>query len=244
LLPLLDAHGLDASILVQARQTPSESDSLLGVAAQTPRIAGVVGWVDLSAPEVDREIERLAANERFIGVRHIVQDEPDDGFLLRPDFLNGVSKLDRHGLSYDILVFERQLPVAIEFARRFPDQRFVLDHIAKPRIAAGELSPWREHLGELARCPNVACKVSGLVTEGNWRGWKLADFGPYLDVVLQAFGPERLMYGSDWPVCNLAADYGRVYALADAFAAQLSLDERAGFFGGVAARWYQLGSGE
>jgi L-fuconolactonase len=241
LVPLLDAHGLDGSVLVQARQTALESDWLLGLAEQCPRIKGVVGWVDLLAPGADQELERLAAHPRFVGVRHIVQDEPDDRFLLRPEFLRGVARLARHGLCYDVLVFERQLPAALEFVRHFPEQRFVLDHVAKPKIAAGEISPWRERIHELGALPNVACKVSGLVTEANWEHWSTADLLPYLDVVLEAFGPERLMYGSDWPVCTLAGDYGRVYSLAQEFAEQLSPDEQAGFFGGVAARWYGLG---
>jgi L-fuconolactonase len=240
LVPLLDAHGLDGSVLVQARQTALESDWLLGLAEQCPRIKGVVGWVDLLAPGVDQELERLAAHPHFVGVRHIAQDEPDERFLLRPEFLHGVSRLARHGLCYDVLVFERQLPAALEFVRHFPEQRFVLDHVAKPKIAAGEMSPWRERIEELGALPNVACKVSGLVTEANWEHWSTADLLPYLDVVLEAFGPDRLMYGSDWPVCTLAGDYGRVYSLAETFAERLSPAERAGFFGGVAARWYEL----
>lgn len=243
LRPLLDGLGFDGSIVVQARQTRDESDWLLQLAATHPRIAGVVGWVDLSAPDVDSELERLASAPRFVGVRHIVQDEPDDRFLLRPDFLHGVSRLERHGLCYDVLVFERQLPAAIEFVRRFPAQRFVLDHIAKPKIAARELSPWRERIRELAEFPNVACKISGMVTEANWKTWRPEHFRPYLDVALDAFGPERLMYGSDWPVCTLAASYQEVHSLAEGFASAFSAEERAGFFGGVAERWYQLPTG-
>jgi L-fuconolactonase len=241
LFPLLDHHRIDGSIAVQARQTAAESDALLALADAQPRVVGVVGWLDLMAADVASELERLAYHPKFVAVRHIVQDEPDDRFLLRPEFMRGVGLLGGYELCYDILVFERQLPAAIEFVRAFPEQRFVLDHIAKPKIAAGELTPWRECIAELGRLPNVACKVSGMITEADWTRWKPLDLRPYLDVVLDAFGPGRLMYGSDWPVCTLAGDYGRVHALATEFADQLSADEQAGFFGGVAERWYRLG---
>lgn len=241
LLPLLDAHGIDGCIAVQARQTRTESDALLAVADGEARVVGVVGWVDLRAADAEAELERLSAHPRFVGVRHIAQDEPDDRFLGRADFQRGVALLGRHDLTYDLLVYERQLPAAVDLVRALPEQRFVLDHIAKPKIAAGELSPWREHLVELSRCPNVACKVSGLVTEADWQRWQPSDLRPYLDVVLEAFGPERLMFGSDWPVCTLAASYGKVFSLAEQLAARLSPAEQVSFFGGAAERWYRLG---
>jgi len=240
LFPLLNGQGIDGCIAVQARQNERESDDLLALADANARVLGVVGWVNLAAEDVADELDRLGAHRRFVGVRHIVQDEPDDRFLLRPEFMRGVAQLAARDLCYDVLVFERQLPAAIEFVRAFPEQRFVLDHIAKPKIAVAELSPWRERIVELARSGNVACKVSGLITEADWQRWQPSDLAPYLDVVLEAFGPERLMYGSDWPVCTLAGDYDRVYSVAAAFAAPLSVSERAGFFGDVAARWYGI----
>lgn len=239
--PLLDAHGFDGCIAVQARQTLSESESLLAVAKAAPRVLGVVGWVDLRAEALDDDLARLCADPRFVGARHIAQDEPDDSFLSRPDVQRGIGRLARYGLTYDVLVFERQLPSAIELVRRFPEQSFVLDHIAKPKIRSNELSPWRERIRELARSPNVVCKVSGLVTEADWEKWSPAQLKPYLDVVLEAFGPERVLFGSDWPVCTLAASYTRVVDVAEAFSEQFSASERERFFGGTAYQVYGLG---
>lgn len=239
--PHLDEHGFHASIVVQARQVPTESDWLLSLAEATPRIAGVVGWVDLCADSVEQELERLSANPKFRGVRHIVQDEPDDAFILRPDFVRGVEAVQRLGLVYDVLVFPKQLGSAVEFARGLPEHVLVLDHIAKPPIADGELGSWKQNIQDLARLPNVFCKVSGMVTEASWVNWKPEDFDPYVDVVLDAFGPERLMYGSDWPVCLLAASYEQVVRVAERFATRLSEDEQRKFFGDTAARCYGIG---
>ena len=171
-------------------------------------------------------------------MRHVVQDEPDDRYLLRPDFLRGVGKLAAFDLTYDILIYPRQLPAALEFVRHFPDQPFVVDHLAKPPVRDGMLSPWREQMRELAGHPNVWCKVSGLVTEADWRGWKPDDFRPYLDVVFEAFGTDRLMFGSDWPVCTLAGGYDRVYELIDRYTAGLDAVGRANLFGQNATRFY------
>ena len=206
--------GFGGSIAVQARQSLAESHWLLGLADADPRILGVVGWVDLQSDSVEESLAMLAAHPKFVGVRHVVQDEPDDRFLLRPAFLRGLGRLRAHGLTYDLLVYPRQLPAAIEVVRQFPEQPFVLDHIAKPLIRDGMVSPWREQIRELARFPNVCCKVSGMVTEADHRSWKPDQFHPYLDVVLEAFGPGRLLFGSDWPVCLLAASYPEVLELA------------------------------
>lgn len=239
LAPLLAAAGMDGTVAVQARQTVEESRWLLALADASPLIKGVVGWVDLRSPTVDASLELLTAHPRFRGVRHVAQDEPDD-FFLGFDFRRGIARLADHGLTYDLLIFERQLPATIDLVRRFPNQPFALDHIAKPRIRTGALSPWREQIGELARCPNVVCKVSGLVTEADHAGWKPADLRPYLDAVLTAFGPERLMYGSDWPVCLLAADYARQHEVTAAYFSGLSAAEQAAIFGGNAVRFYGL----
>lgn len=246
LAPLLASVGLDGCIAVQARQSLEESRWLLELAERAPIIKGVVGWVDLRGESLGRELAELAElapHPKFVGVRHVVQDEPDDRFLLGEDFQRGIGQLAAHGLTYDLLIYPRQLPAAIELVGRFPNQPFVLDHIAKPPIKEGALSPWCEQIRELAQAPNVMCKVSGMVTEADHGRWQPSDFRQYLDVVLEAFGAERLMFGSDWPVCLLAAGYGEVHRLATNFAAQLSPEEREAFFGGNAARFYGIVQG-
>ncbi len=232
--------GFDGSIAVQARQSVEESCWLLQLADADPRIHGVVGWVDLRDEAVDDVLVELASHRRFVGVRHVVQDEPDDRFLVRSEFVRGLRKLAAHRLTYDLLIYPHQLPAAIELVRLLPEQPFVLDHLAKPRIKAGELSPWREQIRELAQSPNVWCKVSGVVTEADWQAWKPSDFAPYFEVALEAFGPGRLMFGSDWPVCQLAADYSAVHELALSTWNGLSADELAAVWGGNCARFYGL----
>ena len=227
--------GLEGSIAVQARQTVAESDWLLGLADADPRVKAVVGWVDLRSPKVVEDLARLSRHPRFAGVRHVAQDEPDDRFLVGADFVRGVGHLHQFGLRYDLLVYERQLPAAIELVGKFPEQPFVMDHIAKPKIKEGRLSPWKENLKELARAPHVLCKVSGLVTEADPKAWKPEDLRPYLDVVFESFGPERLMWGSDWPVCLLAGTYERVYRVIEEY---VPAAHRAAVFGGNCARFY------
>ena len=241
LAPLLKAAGLDGCIAVQARQSLKESRWLLELAEHHSIIKGVVGWVDLRAPDMETDLAALAAHPKFRGVRHVVQDEPDNQFMLGPDFLRGIGKLHTLGLTYDLLIFPRQLPAAIEVVRRFPEQAFVLDHIAKPDIKTGAISPWREQVRELAKFPNVCCKVSGMVTEADHATWKPEDFAPYLEVIFAAFGEDRLMYGSDWPVCLLAGSYERVFSLADQAARVLGTTAREKFLGGNAARFYGVG---
>lgn len=238
--PLLASAGLDGCIAVQARQTVEESRWLLTLADHAPIIKGVVGWVDLQSERVEEQLAELSKHPRFVGVRHVVQDEPDVNFMLRPNFLRGIGRLKLFKLTYDILIYPKQLPAAIELVKRFPEQAFVLDHIAKPFIKDGVLSPWREQIRELAKAPNVWCKVSGMVTEADHANWKPSDFKPYLDIVFEAFGEERLMYGSDWPVCLLAGSYERVFGLVDNYTRQLSRDARAGFLGDNAARFYRI----
>jgi L-fuconolactonase len=232
--------NFDGSIAVQARQSVEESCWLLQLADADPRIQGVVGWVDLRDESVGDVLAELASHRRFVGVRHVVQDEPDDRFLVRPEFVRGLRKLAAHRLTYDLLIFPHQLPAAIELVRLLPDQPFVLDHLAKPRIKAAELSPWREHIRLLAEAPNVLCKVSGVVTEADWQAWKPADFTPFFEVAMEAFGPGRLMFGSDWPVCQLAGDYSAVHALAATAWNGLTQEELAAVWGGNCARFYGL----
>lgn len=240
LRPHLAEQSLNGSVAVQARQDLDETRWLLGLAQQHTFLRGVVGWVNLCSPEVGEELDDLAQDPHFVGVRHVVQDEPDDRFLMREDFCTGVAQLASRGLVYDVLIYPNQLPAALEFTARFPDQPMVLDHIAKPYIGRGELEPWATQIRELGRRENLTCKVSGMVTEARWDSWKPTDFHPYLDVVLEAFGPERMMYGSDWPVCRLAAEYGPMKAIVEEHLGALSPDEGAALWGGTAARIYGL----
>ena len=210
LKPELDRTGFEGTIAVQARQTLEETRWLLQLAEAAPFVLGVVGWTDLRSAEVRMQLSEFCGNPKFVGVRHIVQSETDDRFLLQPEFLRGIALLEEFDLTYDILVYPRHLPVATEFLKHFPRQRFVLDHLAKPLIKSGSVEPWRTHIRELAPHPNVGCKLSGLVTEADWQNWKSADIKPYLDVAFESFGPDRLMIGSDWPVCTVAGSYARV----------------------------------
>ena len=235
----VDIHGC---VAVQAQQTVAEARWLLSLADRHDFIKGVVGWVDLQSPRVEEQLAELSTHPRFVGVRHVVQDEPDDDFMLRPEFLRGLARLKEFDLTYDLLVFPKQLPAAIEVVERLPEQSFVLDHIAKPFIRDGTLEPWRELIRELAQAPNVWCKVSGMVTEAKWRGWQPDDFRPYLDVAFEAFGIGRLMFGSDWPVCTLAGSYEQVRKLVDEYAAQLPPAAHAKLFGKNAMAFYQLGA--
>ena len=207
LLKEIRAAGVDGAVSVQARQTVAESDWLLGMAEKNDFLKGVVGWVDLRNKGVDKDLERLAKHKKFKGVRHVVQGEPDDNFILGAAFNEGIKKLLKYDLRYDILILERHLKPSIAFVDKHPKQIFILDHIAKPRIKERILSPWREHMLELAKRPNVYCKISGMLTEADWKKWSAADLAPYFDTTLQAFGPKRLMLGSDWPVMLVAGKY-------------------------------------
>lgn len=240
LAPLLAAEGIHGSVAVQARQSVAESHWLLKLAQDHPLVKGVVGWVDLRSDRVGDDLHALAANPTFVGVRHVVQDEPDPRFVLGSDFGRGLRELHQHGLTYDLLLYPDQLPAAIELVGLVPEQPFVVDHLAKPRIAAGEIEGWERDLRAIARHDNVCCKVSGMVTEAARRGWKWDDFTPYLDVVLEAFGPARLMVGSDWPVCLLAGEYADVAAIPRDYFGRLSADEQAQIHGGTATRFYGL----
>jgi len=240
LAPLLQANGLSGSIAVQARQSLKETRWLLKLAQENEFIRGVVGWVDLSSPQVTEQLQGFAGNQKLVGVRHVVQAEPDDEYMLRPEFRRGIAQLAEFGLVYDLLLHPRHVPVAVKLVREFPDQPFVLDHIAKPPIAAGTLEPWARDIRRLAELPNVACKLSGMVTEARWREWTQDDFRPYLDVVLECFGPSRLMIGSDWPVCTVSTDYGATLGIVLRFIGQLAPSERDAILGGTCARVYRI----
>ncbi|MDQ2840945.1 MAG: amidohydrolase family protein [Acidobacteriota bacterium] len=232
--------GIDGVICVQARQTIEETRWLLQLAAGNDFIKGVVGWVPLIDPAVDALLASLTENRLLKGVRHVLQGEPDDLYMLRDDFNRGIDALEPFGLVYDILIFERHLPAAIEFVDRHPSQTFVLDHIAKPRIREGILSPWNENLRALAQRENVYCKISGMVTEAGYQTWTEDNLAPYFDAVLEAFGPKRLMFGSDWPVCLVATTYAQWFDLVRGRIAALSQDEQDSILGGTAARAYSL----
>jgi L-fuconolactonase len=232
--------GLNGSVAVQARQTLEETRWLLACAADCPTILGVVGWAPLASEEAPEILAELASDPLLKAVRHVVQDEPDPDFLLREDFNRGVSQLDPLNLAYDILIRDHQLRQATRFVELHPNQRFVLDHLAKPRIRERVLEPWRSDLTRIAAHPNVACKLSGLVTEADWKSWTLDDLRPYLDTALELFGPARLMAGSDWPVCLVATSYSRWWSTLLAWAEPLSASERASIFGQTAERVYRL----
>jgi L-fuconolactonase len=232
--------GVTGTVAVQACQNLAETEWLLQTAAQHSLIQGVVGWVPLYSPDLASVLDRFASNPSFKAVRHVVQDEPDDRFILGPGFNRGVEQLQRHSLVYDILIFERHLPHAIEFVDRHPQQVFVLDHIAKPRIKENLLEPWAGHIRELARRENVYCKLSGMATEADWTHWTAQQLRPYFDVVLAAFGPRRLMFGSDWPVLNLAAEYSTWLDTVRTWIADLSPDEQRRILSGTAREAYRL----
>jgi L-fuconolactonase len=231
--------GIDGVITVQARQTLEETGWLLELARSHEWVKGVVGWVPLVDPDVRVQIQEHSRSPKLRGVRHVLQGEPDE-YLSRDDFNAGVAALREFGLRYDILILERQLPATIKFVDRHPEQIFILDHVAKPKMKARELSPWRENIRELARRPRVYCKLSGMLTEADWSHWSVDDLRPYVHVVLDAFGPERLMFGSDWPVCLVASEYGRWVQTVEELTGALSDEERSRIFGGTARDAYRL----
>jgi L-fuconolactonase len=239
LKPQLEQSGFQGSVAVQVRQTLDETRWLLELAESNAFILGVVGWVDLRSPRVRDELKSFVGKSKLVGIRHIVQGEPDD-FLLQPDFLRGISMLEEFDLAYDILIYPKHLAQAAEFVGRFPRQRFVLDHLAKPPIKSGAVDAWARGMRELAAFPNVYAKLSGLVTEADWHGWKPEDARPYLDVAFECFGPTRLMIGSDWPVCTVAASYARVMSLIKDYLRSSTAADRESVLGGNASRFWRL----
>ena len=238
--PILNNNEVDGCVAVQADQSEAETKFLLRMAGENDFIKGVVGWVDLRADNIADRLAHFSQDKKLKGVRHIVQEEPDPEFMLRKDFQNGIGHLARFGLTYDILVYPNQLAAAVLLSRAFPDQKFVLDHIAKPRISEGLDNQWVHHIKELALNPNVSCKVSGMGTETRNFKWQQEDFSPFMEVVLDAFGWQRLLYGSDWPVCLLGAGYKEVLTIVTDYINKLPEKEKAGIMGLNANNFYSL----
>ena len=246
LAPRLAATGVERTVLVQTRSSVSETREFLATANATSFVAGVVGWVDLTAGDVADAIAELRAGpggEWLVGIRHQVHDEPDADWLLRPEVQRGIAAVGRAGLAYDLLVRSRELPAALQTVRALPDVRFVIDHLAKPQIGEGLLQPWADLITPFGELPNAWCKVSGMVTEADWNDWRPGDFTPFVELAMSVFGPGRLLFGSDWPVCLLAASYERVFELAGETLGALSDAERNAAFGGNAAEVYRLATG-
>lgn len=238
LMPELAAHGLGGCIAVQADQSEKETLFLLELAEDYPAIRGVVGWADLRNENCAAQLEYFSQFARLCGFRHIVQAEPDDDFMLREDFLRSIGYLTEFHFTYDILIYPRQLGAAIKLVETYPDQPFVIDHIAKPLIKDKVLTPWEQQIKVIATNPNVYCKVSGLITEADWHAWQPDDFKPYLDIVFAAFGIDRIMFGSDWPVCLLAGSYQRVIELIEDYTRGFTAEEKEKTFGLNAMRFY------
>lgn len=238
--PVLTANGVEACVAVQADQSEQETQFLLGLAGKHDFIKGVVGWVDLRADNIEERLQYFSQFPALKGFRHIVQGEPDDRFLLREDFCNGISLLAKYNFTYDILVFPHQLPAVVEFVSKFPNQRFVIDHLAKPDFKKGLDHEWAQHIRAIAHHRNVYCKLSGMVTEADWAHWKQEDFDPMIEVVLTAFGSSRVMFGSDWPVCLLAADYAEVKRILENYISGFSHSEVGMIMGGNARTFYKL----
>jgi L-fuconolactonase len=240
LAPELKANGIDAVIAVQADSSENETRFLVDLAERDARIAGVVGWVDLRSPQLEERLKVLSKFPKLRGFRHVAQAETDNRFLVQPDFTRGIARLREFGFTYDILVLPRQLPAAIELVAMFPEQPFVIDHLGKPDVRTRTSTRWPEKIKKLACNPNVYCKISGLVTEADWYRWKAADFAPYLDAAFEAFGADRLMFGSDWPVCLVAATYAQVKNALEEYVGKNAPAERVKIFGGNAEKFYGL----
>jgi L-fuconolactonase len=234
------AAGVSGTIVVQARQTMQETKWLSNLAARSDLIRGVVGWAPLANPDVGKELERLSVLPKMKGMRHVLHDEPDPFYMLRDDFNRGIGLLKHYGLRYDLLVFESHLPQTVEFVDRHPNQIFIVDHIAKPRIRDRALSPWKEELKELAQRSNVYCKVSGMVTEAKWNSWTAEELTPYFETVFEAFTPRRTMFGSDWPVMTLASTYCGWVELVKRVICRFSSDEQERVLAGTAVEAYEL----
>jgi len=240
LLPLIQQAEIDRTVVVQTQHHLQENRWALQLAERHDWIAGVVGWVDLTGLDCEDQVLEFKQHPKFVGVRHVVQDEPDDEFMVRDDVWKGLAVLQRHSVPYDLLFYARHLQHVTTVAKRFPELPLVINHLSKPQIKSGKIADWKQEIRNAAAHQNVFCKLSGMVTEADWNGWTVDDLRPYADVVIESFGPERLMFGSDWPVCTLAADYQTVHATTLELIRQLSDDEQGKIMGGTAQRFYGL----
>jgi L-fuconolactonase len=240
LLPVLQENNIDGCVAVQADQSLDETKFLLKLADENNFIKGVVGWIDLRADNLDAQLEKLSSFKKLKGFRHIVQAEEQEDFLLRDDFCKGISLLKKYGFTYDILIYPKQLKSAIQFVKRFPDQFFIVDHLAKPNIKERKMEEWKNEIKMIAEFTNVYCKLSGMVTEADWGNWSIIDFKPYIETVLENFGIDRVMFGSDWPVCSLAASYQQCCEILEKNTIHFSEDEKRKLWGENVIRFYNL----
>ena len=239
LLPVLKENNVDGCVAVQADQTEAETNFLLKLADENNFIKGVVGWVDVRSDNLVQRLEHYTQSKKLKGFRHVLQGE-EPAFMLQPSFLKGIGLLQQFNFTYDILIFPKHLQAAIQLVKQFPDQQFIIDHIAKPYIKDGLIDEWKKDIRAIAQFPNTHCKISGMVTEADMRNWKPADFTPYLDVVTEAFGINRIMYGSDWPVCLAAGSYKKVIGIVKNYFSSFSLNEQQAFFSKNAQAFYHL----
>jgi L-fuconolactonase len=240
LAPELANAGIEGCVAVQADETEAETHFLLDLALEHDFIQGVVGWTDFKAPDISDRLAQWKAFPRLKGFRAIMQGQPDEKYLTNRAFIEGVGQLERNGFTYDLLVHHDQLPSLIRFTEKFPDQPFILDHIAKPDIANGRIKPWKEHMKTLAQHPGIYCKLSGMVTEADWKNWRYEDLAPYLEIAGECFGTDRLCFGTDWPVCLLAGEYQTVKAVMDRFLGQVTEAEREQIWGTNASKFYNI----
>ncbi|APA63198.1 amidohydrolase family protein [Maribacter sp. 1_2014MBL_MicDiv] len=240
LITELKVNEIDGCVAVQADQTIEETNFLIDLASENDFIKGVVGWVDFRASTIEKDLEKFCNNTIVKGFRHVVQGEPDPNFLLRKPFLNGIKQLEQYGYTYDILIFPHQLGATLEFVKQFPNQKFVIDHIAKPYIKDGFYDGWASLMKEIASHENVYCKLSGMITEADYNNWKPVDIKKYLDLVLASFGADRCLFGSDWPVCLVAGSYAQVKELITKYITDFSTDEKAKIMGNNAVEFYNL----
>ena len=236
----LNSCGIDRSVFVQTQHDIEENRWALQLADEYDFIAGVVGWIDLASAECEAQLEEFKAHPKFVGIRHIVQDEPDDNFIVQDAVLNGLRVLQKHNVPYDLLFYTKHLHHAVALGQALPELPMVIDHLSKPKIKAGDINDWKKNLQAAAAFPNIHCKLSGMVTEANWSAWTADDLKPYVEVALDAFGPERCMYGSDWPVCELAGTYNQVFETLKSLIGTLSESEQAAVLGGTATKFYDL----
>ena len=240
LAPILKQNGIDGTIAVQADQSEAENDFLLGLAQKNDFIRGVVGWIDFRATNADERLQYYSGFPKMKGFRHVLQGEKDRAYMLLPDFKRGIALLEKYGFTYDVLIYPDQLEYALAFCQSLPNQPFIIDHLAKPVIREDGLLAWKKDIVKFKTAEHVYCKVSGIITEADWVNWSAVDIYPYLDVIVDTFGTDRLVFGSDWPVCLVAGEYSRMKQLADQYFASYSSQEKEAIFGGNAERFYKL----